>query len=157
MPFVVATLLVIADQLSKLFIIRSVPLHNEPIPLVLGFHITHTRNTGAAFGLLHGWSLGPVSGTMILTVFSLVASAYIAYLIVKYRAALGPLLQVGFGLILGGAVGNVIDRVLLGYVTDFVHFFVGSFEFAIFNVADSGVVIGALLVLIGTLVTPAKT
>lgn len=156
MPFVVAVLIVLADQFSKALVVRNVPLFNEPIPLALGFHLTHTRNTGAAFGLLHGWSLGPITGTTLLAIFSLLASGYIAYLIVRYGRAFNPLIRVALGLILGGAIGNVIDRFLLGYVTDFIHFKVGTFEFAIFNVADSAVVIGAIVAFVATLFIPEK-
>lgn len=157
MPFVVATLLVIADQLSKLFIIQNVPLHNEPIPLALGFHITHVRNTGAAFGLLHDLEIGPITGTMILTLFSFIVSVYIVSFIVRYRDILDPLFKVGIGLVLGGAVGNLIDRLLLGYVTDFIHFFVKSFDFAVFNIADTAVVVGVILALLSMLMPSEKT
>lgn len=157
MPIAVTVFIVLADQFTKWLVIRSIPLYNEPIPVLFGFHLTHTRNTGAAFGMLHGWSLGPLTGTTLLTVFSIAASAYIVYVLVTHGKALGAPVRIALGMILGGAVGNIIDRVLHGYVTDFVHFKLGSFEFAIFNVADSAVVVGAIIILLASVFTPTKT
>lgn len=150
MPFAVAVFIVLADQFTKWMVVRSIPLYNEPIPVALGFHLTHTRNTGAAFGFLHGWSLGSITGTTLLTFFSIAASAYIVYMLVAHGQALGAVVRVALGMILGGAIGNIIDRVLHGYVTDFVHFKIPAFEFAIFNLADSAVVVGAALILVAT-------
>ena len=101
MPIAVAVFIVLADQLTKWLVVRSLPLYNEPVPVALGFHLTHTRNTGAAFGFLHGWSLGPLTGTTLLTIFSVAASAYIVYVLYTHGPALGALVRVALGMILG--------------------------------------------------------
>lgn len=146
--FWIAVLLLI-DQLTKLWAARSLPLNGVGYPLGLGFDLTYVRNTGAAFGIFD-------EGTLPLALLSLVVSlALLIFLILRAKTL--PLLQrYALSLILAGAVGNMIDRFRLGYVPDFIHFQAGKFDFPVFNVADSCVVIGVILLLLTSFFTPSR-
>jgi len=131
-----ALLIVVADQLSKIWI-RSYPEQQVIVDVGL-FRIIHTHNTGAAFGLFQGHSFA-------LTIVGLVAIAVILlYTLFLYRRF--PILdnklgKSAVGLVVGGTVGNLIDRLQFGYVTDFTDF---GFWPA-FNIADSAIVVGAII------------
>jgi signal peptidase II len=126
------------DQITKYWVVQTFTL-DQTVPLLPGvFHLTYVTNTGAAFSLLSGkveW----------LRWLSLGVS-----LVLIALALLGPTLnfwdQLGYGLILGGAMGNGIDRFILGYVVDFLDF--RLINFAVFNVADSFISIGIVCLLI---------
>lgn len=155
MFLVYALALVAADQLSKLWVVRTLPLNSEGIPLILGFDLTYIRNTGAAFGMLQNLALplGPITvdGTLLLGILSLAVTVLLTVYMYRNLERLPRLPTVALTLILAGAAGNMIDRLRLGYVVDFIHFQVGSFNFAVFNISDSCVVIGAALLLLGSL------
>ena len=132
--FTTALLLVAADQLSKLWI-RSNLARGESLFEVGFFRLTRVHNTGAVFGLFQGQSF-------LLTIIALVGvAALLLYALLFHRTLpfLGTWLgKLAFGLVLGGTVGNLIDRIYLGYVTDFIA--VGIWP--AFNIADSAIVIG---------------
>lgn len=145
MVFVVAGLLIVLDQASKLWVVHALPLGGPREPLALGFHLTYIRNTGAAFGIFQ-------DVTLLLAGLSAVVSVAILYALLRHGRSMPALQRWAFGLILAGAVGNLIDRVRLGYVIDFIDFYIpGVIDFAIFNVADASVVIGAGLLLLAAL------
>jgi signal peptidase II len=129
------------DQLTKYWVVQTFSL-GQTLPLLPGiFHLTYVTNTGAAFSLLSGkveW----------LRWLSLGVS-----LVLIALALFGPVLtlwdQLGYGLILGGAIGNGIDRFVLGYVVDFLDF--RLINFAVFNVADSFISTGIVCLLIASL------
>ncbi len=131
------------DQLVKyLTDVYLMPL-GTTVPLWEGvFHLTSTHNTGAAFGMLS-------SGTWLLIIVSSVASLAIIWLLIKHKKHMHALMRVSLSLILAGALGNLIDRVVLGYVRDMLEF--AFVNFAIFNVADTAVSIGAALLAIDVL------
>jgi signal peptidase II len=135
--FLVALFIIGADQLTKAWIRSSLP---EGYALFrLGFfRVTHVHNTGAAFGLFPDQSL-------VLTIFAIIMGVVVLFFVLyghRYFPWLGGVsLIVTFGLVLGGTVGNLIDRFRLGYVTDFIDF---SYWPA-FNIADSAVTIGVIL------------
>jgi signal peptidase II len=108
------------------------------------FDIVHSQNRGVAFGLFNdgasNWS------TTLLSLFAMAAVLVIAG--VLWNARLDRLSQVGLSLILGGAAGNLFDRIVWGHVTDFLEFYVGDYHWPTFNVADSAIVIGSSLLLI---------
>ncbi len=126
---------VVLDQLSKYLIVENMELYSEApfIPHVLAFY--RTENRGAAFSMLS-------DSRWVFMLLSTVAMGLILFLLVKeYKRH--PLMTVALSMVLGGGVGNMIDRVRLGYVVDFFRFeFV---DFAIFNVADSFITVGAVL------------
>lgn len=154
--FVPAALIALAsDQLTKLWIVASLPQASR-IDVIEGFFaITHVRNPGAAFGLLQNL---PES---IRTPFFLVVSGVAIVLVASFYRSLPPwdrLSAAALGLILGGAVGNLIDRVTRGEVVDFLHFRVwGDFSWPDFNLADSWIVIGVALLLVELLASESET
>lgn len=144
MPMTVAGLVVIADQAAKALVRERVALY-ESVSVIPGlFDLTHVRNTGAAFGLLNAVDFPFKSIVMMIVGFG----ALIA--IAGYAVRLGTherLARVGLALILGGAVGNLIDRALHGYVLDFVDVYWRGVHFWAFNVADASITVGAILVI----------
>jgi len=140
--FLIAALVVLLDRISKWAVAASLPLH-ESLSVIPGFfHITHVENTGAAFGLFAEstahWKIGA------LVTFSLVALIIVTILLWKNSHSVSTM-TVGLSLILGGAFGNLWDRVVDGHVVDFLDFHVGSYYWPAFNVADSAIVVGAIL------------
>src|SRR4029079_7369436 len=105
----------------------------------------HVHNRGAAFGLFADSTSEWV--TVLLVVFSTIALGVVAYLLWKSDHSL-PSTAIGLSMILGGAVGNLWDRVARGQVTDFLHFYIGEHVWPDFNVADSCIVIGAVLLMV---------
>lgn len=134
--FLIALVSVTLDRYTKHLVRTHLPLRQSwnPIPwLDPIFTFTHIRNTGAAFGLFANMNI----------VFVFIALAVIVVIIIYYRqlATASWVLQVALGLQLGGAVGNMIDRILYGYVTDFIDFRV----WPVFNLADASIVMGTIL------------
>ena len=151
-PIVSALLLGAADQATKVWAVRTLPLY-EPRELVQGlFGLVHVRNTGVAFSLLSNLDHRWVHPFLILaTVLAMGAVlAYIAYLPCRGAA------PVGLGLILGGAIGNLIDRARLGYVVDFIDLYWRNHHWPTFNVADVGITVGVVLLLIDMVLSPKE-
>ena len=136
---VIGGIIVIIDQLTKYFIIQHVPLH-DTVPVISGlFNIIHIKNPGGAFGLLA--NLSPNMRAFIFLFISSLAIGLILYFYFKTPTA-HTWLAVGFALIFGGAVGNLIDRIRLGVVTDFLDFYISKYHWPAFNVADSAITLG---------------
>ncbi|OLC09666.1 MAG: signal peptidase II [Chloroflexi bacterium 13_1_40CM_67_9] len=134
----VAALVFVLDRLTKAWVSENIPLGTAR-PIVGDYvRIVHAQNTGAAFGLLP-------ERTTLLSVLSVVAVLAIVY---YYRqiASSSWLVSATLGMQLGGAFGNLLDRVTQGYVVDFVDVGVGEIRFWAFNVADSSIVVGIILV-----------
>ena len=143
------SLLVVAlDQATKAMVRRRFELH-ESVTVIPGwFDLTRVHNTGAAYGFLDQADF-PYK-TVLLAV---VASAALVGLAL-YAATLEPaqkLTRAGLSLVMGGAAGNLIDRVTAGYVLDFVDLYRGTWHFWAFNVADAAITIGAILVFVDLL------
>jgi len=137
--------IVVLDQITKIYIDTHMTLH-ETIPVVNGFfNITYVRNPGAAFGFLADAS--PFLRALFLIGVSIFASGLIVYYIIKMKTE-DILLTYGMSLILGGAVGNLIDRIRFGYVVDFVHWYWNGFHWPVFNLADSAISIAAVLLIV---------
>jgi signal peptidase II len=140
--FLIAILVIVLDRMSKWLVAGSINLHDS-VPVFPGFfRLTHVQNSGAAFGLFaessSEWKVA------ILILFSILALAVVSALLWKNSHSMTTT-GVGLALILGGAVGNLWDRLLTGHVVDFFDFYLGSYHWPAFNVADSAIVIGALL------------
>jgi signal peptidase II len=135
---VVAVIVFVVDRITKNAVDASIPLGSSVEVAGEWVRISHVTNTGAAFGLLPG-------GTALLSVLSVVAVFAIVF---YYRrlAAGSPLIAVTLGMQLGGAFGNLLDRITQGYVVDFVDVGLGDVRFWAFNVADSSIVVGIILV-----------
>jgi signal peptidase II len=141
--FVLTVLVIIVlDQITKIYIDTHMTLH-ETIPVVNGFfNITYVRNPGAAFGFLADAS--PFLRALFLIGVSFFASGLIVYYIIRMKTE-DILLTYGMSLILGGAVGNLIDRIRLGEVIDFLDVYISTYHWPAFNVADSAVSVGAVI------------
>lgn len=132
----------IADQVTKLWIVQYFGAEGlrPPVP-VLGDIVTlyYVQNTGVAFSLF--------AGQNVKFVLIALALGMIIYLYWRYREVATLWLRLGFGLVLGGAIGNLIDRFAHTYVVDFIHFQIPNhFDFAVFNVADSAITIGVIVI-----------
>ncbi len=140
--FLIAVLVVGLDRFSKWLVASNITLHDSIVVLPGFFRVTHVQNSGAAFGLFaessSEWKVA------ILILFSILALAVVSALLWKNSHSMTTT-GVGLALILGGAVGNLWDRLLNGHVVDFLDFYVGSYHWPAFNVADSAIVIGAML------------
>ncbi len=141
------------DRFSKWLIIRTIPLYTS-VDLVPGFfRLTHLENTGAAFSLFAD-SPGPWAGRL-LVLFSLTAVVVISILLWRSKGSLS-VTSVSLCLVLGGALGNLWDRLVQGQVTDFLDVYLGRHHWPPFNVADSAIVVGALFLAGRALFAPGK-
>jgi signal peptidase II len=141
--FLVAVI-VAFDQLTKFIVDRSMPLHHS-IPIIEGFFsLTYVRNTGAAFGIFAGSA--ELFRRPFLILVSVVAIGFIVVMLKRLRDS-EKWLVTALAFILGGAIGNLIDRVLYGEVIDFLDCFWGSYHWPAFNVADSFITVGVTITL----------
>jgi len=141
-----------ADQLTKWLVRRSLELHEyrEVVSGLLSW--SHVRNRGAAFGILSDADL-PYQSALFASLSLVALGAIVLY--ARRLPASARLPQTALALILGGAVGNLIDRVALGYVTDFVHVFWKHHSWPDFNLADSAISVGVGLLLLDMLLSPS--
>ena len=140
--------LIVVDQVAKALLRAAVPLYDTR-PIINGFlDFVHVRNEGVAFGLLN--SIDLQNKWVLTTALASAALAGIAYYARHIRAE-EKLARIGLSMILGGAIGNLIDRVYAGYVLDFIDVYWGEWHFWAFNVADASISIGAVLVFVDLL------
>jgi len=149
-----ALLVVLADRWTKHLVAARIAMYSQ-IQIIPGFfRITHTENTGAAFSLFADspshWK------TSALIAFSIVAMVIVIGLLWKQKQALTTT-GIALSLILGGAFGNLWDRVASGRVVDFLLFYVRQYQWPVFNLADSSIVIGACLLVIEMLFVHPKS
>jgi signal peptidase II len=139
--FLVGAVLIL-DRWTKSLIQNRFDL-NESAKVIDGlFNITYVRNTGVAFGIFS--SVSTPAKSILLSVFTAIA----AIVVVTYglrNPAGNRLLQTALALILGGALGNLYDRIAYGYVVDFLEFYVGAYHWPSFNIADSAITVGVVL------------
>ena len=141
---VLISVLLFLDQLTKFVIGRTLDLY-ENIQVVPGFAgLTHVQNKGAIFGFL-SQSGSPIFRTLLLAA-SFLALALIVYYFLKASAA-DRALKIALSLILAGALGNQLDRIIRGYVIDFLDLYIKNWHWPTFNVADSCISIGAVLLI----------
>ena len=148
-PLALSGLVVAADRASKLWIESNVDGWRV-IHVIPGlFQIVHTRNTGIAFGMFQG---AEGESSPLLVGFSLLVMGFIGYILwgaIKPGSTEHWTSRFGLGLVMGGAAGNMHDRLRWGSVTDFLDFYLGSSHFPVFNVADSAITVGAGLLILG--------
>jgi|ERR1700693_3494719 signal peptidase II len=141
----IAFVVVILDRWTKHLVAQRIPLYRH-IQIIPGFFsLTHTENTGAAFSLFAN-STGPWK-TGLLIAFSVIALVVVSILLWKNHHA-HMVSGIGLSLIMGGALGNLWDRVLRGRVVDFLLLYVKRYQWPVFNLADSAIVVGAGLLVI---------
>ncbi|MGQ9569484.1 MAG: signal peptidase II [Thermodesulfovibrionales bacterium] len=134
--FLVTSLVIVLDQITKLYIINNVKPF-ESIEVFPFLHIVNVKNKGGAFGMFKD------AGNALFVVVSLIAIIFIILLLIRSKEG-----YLGFSLILGGAIGNLVDRLHYGWVVDFIDFSIGRFHWPAFNVADSALTIGVIIILL---------
>ncbi len=137
-----SALVIVLDQLSKAWISNHFA-YGEKLAILSVFNLVLTHNTGAAFSMLNdagGWQ------RWMFSAIAIVASAWIVWLLRKHRQQ--KLFCLALALILGGALGNLIDRIAYGYVVDFLDFYWNTYHFPAFNLADSAITCGAAILLL---------
>ncbi len=135
--------IVTLDQMTKLLIVRRLDLHESMVVVPGLVDFTHVRNTGAAFGFLNSVDFPgkPVVIALIALVALVVMATYAAQLPPEHRVA-----RTGLALVLGGAAGNLVDRIRQGYVVDYVDVYWRGWHFWAFNVADAAITAGVILI-----------
>ncbi len=130
----------VVDIVSKLIVSNLMDIHDSIIVIKDFFYITYVRNTGAAWSMFAG-------KTWLLIIVSLMIIGFICFYIYKNKPK-SKIEMVGYSLVLGGAIGNFLDRVIYGYVIDFFDFYIFGYNYPIFNVADIFIVIGVMILAI---------
>jgi signal peptidase II len=139
---VIAGALVVLDQITKYIALDRLIL-GVPVPVIDGFlNLTLVMNPGLAFGMLSGV---PAGWRWVVALMSMAALGILARLAIQVIPDSGALGRLALGLIFGGAIGNLIDRAVWGAVVDFVDVYWGDFHWWAFNVADSGISVGVVL------------
>ena len=137
---ILTILFLIIDIVSKLIVSSLMNVHDSIIIIKDFFYITYVRNTGAAWSMFAG-------KTWLLIVVSLIIIGFICLYVYKNKPK-SKVEVVGYSLVLGGAIGNFLDRIIYGYVIDFFDFYIFGYDYPIFNVADIFIVIGVLILVI---------
>ncbi len=139
--FALAAVVVVLDQISK-YVVRQHLVFGESVRVTGFFDLVLVFNPGAAFSFLSdasGWQRG------FFIAIAFAASTFVSFLLVRHRDR--PLFSFALAFILGGAVGNLIDRIVFGAVVDFLHFHVAQYYWPAFNLADSAITCGAALLI----------
>ncbi len=141
--YLIAIIIILIDQFTKWLVVANMEL-GESIRIIDGFfYLTSHRNSGAAWGILQGQML-------FFYIVTVIFIAVAVYYMQKY-ARNNKLLGVSLGIILGGAIGNFIDRIFRQEVVDFFNFYIFNYNFPIFNIADSALTVGVILIVIVTI------
>ena len=136
-------LIIFFDQLTKILVIKNFQLY-ESLSILPFFNLTFVVNYGFAFGFLNNPSLNQI--IVILVIFSIIA--YFLYLLIKTQ---DQFFRFSLILIISGAIGNFIDRILYGFVIDFIDIYLGSYHWPAFNLADSSITLGFILIIVNIL------
>ena len=149
--YIVAALVFLLDQASKYWVLEVIHLPERGFIDVLPvFRLTFVGNVGVSMGL---FAAGTELSRWLLTAVTIGIAVAVALWIRKETQR--PEV-IALGLVLGGAIGNIVDRVRFGYVVDFLHFFWREYSFWVFNVADAGITLGVLVLLVRALISPKE-
>lgn len=141
MIIILSTILVIIDQVSKIIVINNLT-NNKSVEVIKSFfYLTYTNNTGAAFSILTGKRI-------LLILVSVIVIGILIYYIKKTKIE-KKINKIALSLVIGGSIGNLIDRIIKGAVIDFLDFKIFGYNYPIFNLADTFIVLGVFLLLIG--------
>lgn len=143
--FMCALIVLLADQIGKAFVLSHFAKSPEHVEIAPFFNFVLAWNKGVSFSMLH--SDHPAMPWVLVTVALLICAVVTHWLITEKN----PATQVCFGLILGGALGNVVDRIRFGAVVDFLDFHIGAYHWPAFNIADSAICVGAGVILVWNL------
>lgn len=141
---IISFLVIVFDQISKAIIVKFITPYTSKTIIPGVFNITHIYNPGGAFGFMAGQSI--LVRTILFLVVSTIAIGFIFYFY-KNTPPTHPVLASGFALIFGGAIGNMIDRIRLGTVVDFLDFYIEGLHWPAFNIADSAISVGMAIFL----------
>ena len=145
---IITIICVLIDQITKFLVVSNLDLDTGFNIIPSFFSITYVRNTGAAWGMFS-------NGTMILAILSTI----FLYFAIKYiyeAKNITKLNAISYGLLVGGIIGNLIDRLLRNYVVDFLNFNIFGYNFPVFNIADTFIVISIILIVIDSFVKEGK-
>lgn len=140
--YVTAIIIFIIDQISKVIISSYIGLNSSVRIIKNFFYLTYTNNTGASFGILK-------NSRVLLIVLSIIALVILLRYISTFKETKYNILGLGF--LMGGIIGNLLDRVLFGYVRDFLNFYIMGYDFPVFNIADIFIVLGVFILIISIL------
>ena len=140
--YITAIIIFIIDQISKVIISSYIGLNSSIRVIKNFFYLTYTNNTGASFGILK-------NSRVLLIILSIIALLILLRYISTFKETKYNILGLGF--LMGGIIGNLLDRVLFGYVRDFFNFYIIGYDFPVFNVADIFIVLGVFILIISIL------
>ena len=140
--YITAIIIFIIDQISKVIISSYIGLNSSIRIIKNFFYLTYTNNTGASFGILK-------NSRVLLIVLSIIALVILLRYISTFKETKYNILGLGF--LMGGIIGNLLDRVLFGYVRDFLNFYIIGYDFPVFNIADIFIVLGVFILIISIL------
>lgn len=146
----IALVIFTLDQVTKAMVEASIPLHDSHNVIPGLLQLTHVKNRGAAFGI---FADSPSEGKLTLLVFLSVMALGVVMTLLWRNQPHARRMGLGLAMILGGAVGNLFDRLVHGSVVDFVYFHLGSYFWPAFNVADTAIVCGAALLVLDMMLT----
>ena len=141
-PYIIALCFFIIDLISKQIVINLIPLHKSIMVIKNFFYLTYTRNTGAAFSILE-------DARILLLIVTVIALFFINKFMNKED--IKGIENLIYGIIIGGILGNLFDRVIYGYVIDFLDFKPFGYNYPVFNLADTFIVIGVIMLVITNL------
>lgn len=144
----ISLVVIVIDIVAKLLVSNNLILNNSITIIPNFFYLTYAHNYGGA------WSIFDNS-TLFITIVSFLIIIGIIYYLFKNKVT-KKIEIVGYSLLLGGAIGNLIDRIVYGYVIDFFDFYIFGYDFPIFNVADIGIVVGIILLLVSMILEVYK-
>ena len=133
--YILSSVLILIDRVVKI-LVQNFLTSNELFIIKNFFYITYVKNIGAAFSIFEGMQL-------IFILLGIIVSSYILYYVKKYSIN-----NIGYAMLLSGVIGNIIDRIVFGYVIDYLGFIIFNRYMPIFNLADSLIVVGAILIFI---------
>ena len=145
LPCLISVLILVLDRITKIAAEENLIL-NHPIPVIPFFNLTLVYNKGAAFGMFSGFP--DDLRRFILVILSIVALLIVGYVVIKEFSKTDKGAMSALGLILGGAIGNIYDRMQYDFVIDFLDFYVGRYHWPAFNIADSAICVGVFVLIV---------
>ena len=145
---ILSIVLIIIDQVSKILVVNNLSVGESKNIIDGFFSLTYVKNTGAAWGMFS-------NGTLILGLLSMVFSIILIKHVIESKK-LSTLSVISYSLLLSGIIGNMLDRFIRGFVIDFLNFFIFSYDYPVFNIADVFIVVGIILIIIETFIEGDK-
>jgi signal peptidase II len=140
--FIIAIVILLIDQLLKILVALNMSLGQSRTIINNFFYITHVNNYGAAWGIMQ-------NKTIFLIIISLIALVIMYRFMLTFKNNLRN--EIAFGLMFGGIIGNLLDRIFLGFVRDFIDFRILGYHFPVFNISDMAIVFGVILLIIAVI------